>query len=217
MFERLLPLGFWVVAALGLDFLGWFVLGPVSVLADNPGLGSALVLCWAHAFVLPACAARPWLGWLRLGLAVSVGFVKAVVALVIGLIAGLQIGSMALVIGLAASGPYTGQYNGPPGPVLGTLQDVAGAVMVWSGPAAGSAVALATAVGLGALWPGAPRPRLSWKLVASGAWASIVFLPDYSVFSLDQPWREPVILIAAGLPSLVIMLSRGWIKPHQAV
>ncbi len=206
----------WFIVAVGFDVAAWSALRLVSALAENPGSASALTLCWMHVFVLPALLARPWCGLLRLILTASIGTIAAPIALAAGVVAGLQVGSMALVIGFAFYGPYTGAYHEPPGPLLRTVQDVLGDIMLWSGPAAGSAVSLIAAVGLAAIKPGSQRPRLSWWLVVSGAWASIVFLPDWLIRSLQIPWREPVLLAVAGTPSILVLLSRRGILPGQA-
>ena len=206
----------WFIVAVGFDVAAWSALRLVSALAGNPGSASALALCWVHVFILPPLLARPWRGLLRLILTVSIGVAAAAIALAAGFVVGLQVGSMALLIGFAFSGPCTGAYHEPPGPLLQILQDLLGDVMLWSGFAAGSAVALTAAVGLAAIQPGSPRPRLSWWLVTSGAWASIVFLPDWLIRSLQIPWREPVLLAVAGAPSILVLLSRRGILPGQA-
>ncbi len=123
---------------------------------------------------------------------------------------------MALLIGFAFSGPYIGAYDEPAGPLLSAFENIFGDIMLWGGPAAGSAVALIAAVGLAAFRPATPRPRLSGWLVASGAWASIVFLPDWLIRSLEPPWREPILLAAAGLPSIALLLGRHGIRPDDA-
>ena len=112
---------------------------------------------------------------------------------------------MAFLIGVACGGPYGGSavYD-LPGPVLQAVEDVLWHVLVWSGLAAGTAVAAVTAVGLAALLPGAQRPRLSWWVPSAGACASMVFLPDslpalqHWLVALQPAWREPVLLVAAG-------------------
>ncbi len=119
---------------------------------------------------------------------------------------------MALLIGFAFSGPDPGAYHDPPGPLLSALEDILGDIMLWSGLAAGSAVALIVAVALAAIRPATPRPRLSWWLVVSGAWASLVFLPDWLIRALEAPWREPILLAVAGLPSIAILLGRHGIR-----
>ncbi len=120
----------------------------LPALAENPGSASALALCWVHVFILPPLLARPWRGLLRLILTASIGVAAAAIALAAGFVAGLQVGSMALRIGFAFSGPYTGAYHEPPGPLLQTVQDVIGDIMLWSGPAAGSAISLIAPWGL---------------------------------------------------------------------
>lgn len=216
MSKWLLQRGCWIILAVGVDIVVWSALRHVSALAENPGTASALVLCWVHAFILPPSLARPWHGPLPGLLTASIGIVAAPIALAAGFVAGLQVGSMSLLIGFAFSGPYTGAYHDPPGPLLGAFQDILGDIMLWSGPAAGSAVALIAAVGLAAIRPATPRPRLSWWLVVSGAWASIVFLPDWLIRSLEPPWREPILLAAAGLPSIALLLGRRGIRPDDA-
>ncbi len=206
----------WFIVAVGFDVAAWSALRLVSALAENPGSASALALCWVHVFVLPPLLARPWCGLPRLILTAGIGMIAAPIALAAGVVAGLQIGSMALLIGFAFYGPYTGAYHEPPGPLLQTVQDVLGDIMLWSGPAAGSAVSLIAAVGLAAIKPGSQRPRLSWWLVGSGAWASIVFLPDWLIRSLQIPWHEPVLQAVAGAPSILVLLSRRGILPGQA-
>ena len=206
----------WFIVAIGLDVAAWSALRLVPALTENSGSASALALCWVHVFVLPPLLARPWCGLLRLILTASIGMIAAPIALAAGVVAGLQVGSMALLIGFAFYGPYTGAYHEPPGPLLQTVQDVLGDIMLWSGPAAGSAVTLMAAVGLAAIKTGSQRPRLSWWLVISGAWASIVFLPDWLIRFLQIPWREPVLLAVAGAPSILVLLSRRGILPGQA-
>jgi hypothetical protein len=206
----------WFIVAVGFDVAAWSALRLVSALAENPGSASALALCWVHVFILPPLLGRPWCSLLRLILTASIGVAAAAIALAAGFVAGLQVGSTALLIGFAFYGPYTGAYHEPPGPLLQTVQDVLGDIMLRSGPAAGSAVTLIAAVGLAAIKPGSPRPRLSWWLVVSGAWASIVFLPDWLIRSLQMPWREPVLLAVAGAPSILVLLCRRGILPGQA-
>ena len=206
----------WFVVAIGLDVAAWSALRLVPALAENPGSASALALCWVHVFVLSPLLARHWCGLLRLILTASIGMIAAPIALAAGVVTGLQVGSMALLIGFAFYGPYTGTYHEPSGPLLQTVQDVLGDIMLWSGPAAGSAISLIAAVGLAAIKPGLQRPRLSWWLVVSGAWASIVFLPDWLIRSLQMPWREPVLLAVAGAPSILVLLSRHGILPGKA-
>ncbi len=155
----------WFIVAVGFDVAAWSALRLVSALAENPGSASALALCWVHVFILPPLLARPWCGLLRLILTASIGVAAAAIALAAGFVAGLQVGSMALLIGFAFYGPYTGAYHEPPGPLLQTVQGVLGDIMLWSGPAAGSAISLIAAVGLAAIKPGLQRPRLSWWLV----------------------------------------------------
>ncbi len=198
----------WFIVAVGFDVAAWSALRLVSALAENPGSASALALCWVHVFILPPLLARPWRGLLRLILTATLGVAAAAIALAAGFLSGLQVGTMALLIGFAFYDPYTGAYHEPPGPLLQTLQDVLSDVILWSGFAAGSAVALSAAVGLAGIQPGSPRPRLSWWLVTSGAWASIVFLPDWLIRSLQTPWREPILLAIAGAPSILVLLGR---------
>ena len=205
----------WFIVAVGFDVAAWSALRLVSALAENPGSASALAMCWVHVFILPSLLARPWRGLLRLILTASIGVAAAAIALAAGFVAGLQVGTITLLIGFAFSGPYTGAYHEPPGPLLQTLQDILGDVMLWSGFVAGSAVALITAVGLAAIQPGSPRPCLSWWLVTSGAWASIVFLPDWLIRSLQTPWREPILLAIAGAPSFLVLLGRHAIIPPK--
>ncbi len=50
---------------------------------------------------------------------------------------------------------------------------------IWSGFAAGTAVAAVTTVGLAALSPDAQRPHLSWRVPLAAACASVVVLPDW--------------------------------------
>ena len=215
MYNMLLRGGYWLIAAIGLDVAALSILRLVSALDENPGSASALTLCWIHVFILPPLLARPWRGLLRLILTAGVGIVAAAIALAAGFVAGIQVGSMAFLIGFAFSGPYTGAYHEPLGPLIQTVQDVLSDIMLWSGPAAGSTVALIAAVGLAAIRPSSPRPRLSWWLVASGAWASVVFLPDWLVGSLQTPWREPILLTIAGGPSILILLVRNGIVPGK--
>lgn len=198
----------WMVVAAFLDVAAWSAFRPVPFLAANPGTASALALCWVQVFVLPPLLARPWRGLARLAADAAIGVAAASAALVVGIIAGLQVGAFALLTMFAFTGPYTGAYRDPPGPVLHLVEDGLGDVVLWSGPAAGSAAALVVAVGLAALRPGTRRPRLSWRLVVSGAWASVVLLPDWLVMALRPPWREPVLLIAAGLPGILVLLGR---------
>lgn len=209
--------GCWIVVAVGLDVAAWSALGHVYFLAENPGSASALALCWIHAFVLPALLGCPWRGLLRLVAATSIGMVAAPFALLAGFIAGLQVWSVTFLIGFAISGPYNADavYD-PPGALLRTVKGVLVDIVLWSGPAAGSAIALIAAVGLAAILPDAQRPRLSWWLVAAGAWALIVFLPDWLIRSLQIPWREPILLAAAGLPSILLLLNHRAITPSDA-
>ncbi len=160
----------WFIVAVGLDVAAWSALRLVSALAENPGSASALTLCWVHAFILPPLLVRPWCGLLRLILTASIGIIAAPIALAAGFVAGLQVGSMALLIGFAFGGPYTGAYHEPPGPLLQTVQDVLGDIMLWSGPAAGSAISLIAAVGLAAIKPGCSDRacRGGWSYQAPG-------------------------------------------------
>ncbi len=160
----------WVVTVVGLDLAVWSALRRVSVLADNPGSASAPALCWVHAFVLPFLSAHTRPGLIQLVLSAALGVLAAPLALAVGFLAGLQVGSMALVIGLAFGGPYDGSaVHDPPGPLLRAVEDVLGDVMLWSGPAAGAAVAASAALGLAALLPGPQRLRPSWWVVAAGS------------------------------------------------
>lgn len=195
----------WIIVAAGLDLAAWSGLRHVPALAGNPVSASALVLCWVHAFVLPSLFGRPWRGLSRLVLAAGLGIVAAPFAVAAGVLAGLQVGSMALLTVLAFSGPSNGSavYD-PPGPLLRVVEDTIEDIVFWSGPAAGTAVAAVVAVGLAGLLPDAQRPRVSWWVVMARAWASVVFMPDWSV-ALQPAWREPVLLIAAGLPSVLLV------------
>ena len=205
-----------MVVALGLDLVAWSGTRHIPVLAGNPGSASALALCWVHAFVLPPLLGRPWGSVLRLLLCAGVGVLAAPLALMGGLVVGLNVGSMAFLIGFGVSSlaGESAAYD-PPGPLLRAVEDVLGGVMLWSGPAAGAAVSAIIAVGLSALLPGVQRPRISWWVVAVGAWASVVFVPDWLIAALQPPWREPVLLIAAGLASVVLVNMRA-ITRNQA-
>ena len=122
---------------------------------------------------------------------------------------------MALLIGFAASGPADGSavYD-PPGPLLTAVKDVLGDVVLWSGFAAGAALASVVAVGLAAVQPGTRRLRVSWWVVGTGAWASVVFFPDWLASALQPPLREPALLVAAGLPSAFLVSWHAITRKH---
>ncbi len=205
----------WVIVAIALDLAAWSRLRHIPALAGNPGSASALALCWVHAFVLPPLFGRPWRGLSQLIVTAGTGTVAAALAIVVGFLTGLQVSLMVFLTVAAFDGPHDGSavYH-PPGLVLGAVEDLLWDAMVWSGFAAGTAVAAVTAVGLAAILPGAQRPRLSWRVALAGACASVVFLPDWVAGALRSPWREPALLVAAGLPAAVLVnrhaITRNW-------
>ncbi len=209
--SRFLPITF------GLDLAAWFVFQRASFLAANPGSASALALCWVHVFVLPSLLDRPWRAPRRSALAVGAGLPAAALALIVGIAAGLFVGFAAFDVMVALVGRYDPNAAfDPPGPTLAALQDAMSYLVLWSGPAAGSAATAATAVGLAAALPGVRRPRLSWWFVLAGAWASLVLLPDWLVPALQPPWREPALLVAAGLPSALVIIHQMTARHQQS-
>ncbi len=209
-------LGFLPVV-LGLDLAAWSVLRHLPFLAANPGSASALALCWVQVFVLPSLLDHPWQGPRRLALAAGAGLPAAMVSLVVGIAAGLFVGFTAFDIMVVIVGQYDpGAPYDPPGPTLAAMKDLLSDLVLWSGPAAGAAAAAATAAGLAAALPGVRRPRLGWGFILAAAWASLVLLPDWLVRALQPPWREPVLLVAAGLPSILVVLHQLAPRPQQS-
>ncbi len=43
----------------------------------------------------------------------------------------------------------------------------------------------------------------------------MVFLPDWPIRALHQPWRDPVVLVAAGLPG-ALLVSQNAVVPSRA-
>ena len=201
----------WITAGIALDLAAWSGMLHFRVFNQDPGSASAVALCWVHGFVLPVLFGRPWRGLLRLVLAAGAGWFAAVAAVVIGTIAGLQVGFLVMLPIMAFGGPVgeCAPYHAPPGPLLMAVEDWIGAVLLWSGVAAGAATAAVAAIGMAALLPGLQRPRISWRVALAGAWASIVFLPDWEVRGLLPPWREPSLLVVAALPWLVFVNWRA--------
>ena len=203
--------------AFGLDLVAWFVFRQASFLAANPGSASALALCWAHVFVLPILLDRPGRAPRRFALAAGAGLPAAALALIVGIAAGLFVGFAAFDIMVAIVGRYDPNAPfDPAGPALTALQDAMSYLVLWSGPAAGSAATAATAVGLAAALPGVWRPRLNWWFILTGAWASLVLRPDWLVPALQPPWREPALLVAAGLPSALVIIHQAATRHQQS-
>lgn len=196
----------WVAAGLALDLLAWSVLSRIRVLAANPGSASALALCWVHPFVLPSLFARPFRGGRNMLIGAASGLLGAPIALLAGALTGLQAGMLAFLL-LAAISPPAGEsvVHQAPGPALRVILDVLSGVVLWGGFMTGSAMAGLVATGLAVFVPSLPRPRMSWRVPVAGACAAVVLLPDWLFRWLQPPWREPLMLLAAALPGLVLV------------
>ncbi len=195
----------WFALGLGLDFATWLPLRQIPWLAGNPGSAGAVALCWVHAFVLPACFARPFrAGWLAA--AAALGLVGTPLAIGIGFLFGLQAGALAL-LSMFAFGSGGTSYQ-PPSPIMDTMLGWLFAVLLSSGFIVGAAIATISAVGVACLVPGLPRPGFSWRLVIAGGAGALVFLPLATPSALAA-WQQPAGLLAASLCSLILVGPRA--------
>ncbi len=197
----------WLTVGIGLDLAVWSQLRRIHHLAENPGCAGALALCWVHPFVLPALFGRPWRGLRQLLLGAAVGSLAAPLAVAFGFLMGLQTGSLAFMVLLAFAS--AGGGLGPYGQLANTAFDVLFDGVLWSGFAAGAAVAASAAFGMAAAMPNFPRPRRFRRVVLAGACASAVFLPLFlpdEVADVPQPpLREATFLLSAALPALILV------------
>lgn len=196
----------WLATGLLLDLAVWAATASVPPFAANPGFGSAFTLCFIHAFVLPPLLTGPRpkrLGVLRGLLAGAAG---APLALVVGFVAGFIIDGLAVAM-LALISPAPGAPYQPHSAWVLAVESAVVAVALWSGFVGGAIVTALIAAGVLAAVSRLPRPRSLWRVALAGACASLVFLPDWWLQSLKPPLREPVLLMSAALPSLLLGAS----------
>ena len=204
--------GAWISVGLLLDLAAWTALRTIPVLAaDPPGSAGAIALTWVSTFVLPALFAK---GRRPSALAsLLLGSATALVAVPLALILGLVAGFFALnlpLMGIIALSPPQDDYVARQAtcPLLRAVFTMLGAAMDAAPAAAGAVTALA-AGGMAIVIPILRGPRLSWRVAAAGGWAgTVLLLPDSYLHWLTGGWRTPTLLLAAALPSLVLVSWR---------
>lgn len=207
--ERAIMWSHWIGTGLLLDLAAYLAIHRVPVIgADPPASAAAIALLWVNNFVLPCLLSRrSRRSWTLLsGTATALLAVPA--ALACAFVTGLLVfvASLSIMVAIGPGEDYVARMS--VSPVVQDVQSVLGWIIVAT-PTAGGAVAALVAGGIAAAVPFLRAPLPSLRMAAGGAWAAtVLFVPDWQLRWLIDPWRTPALLLAAALPPLVLVSWR---------